>query len=95
MEAQVNVSHQHQLLPQLVNIQTNRNTCNKPSTSFYRKYVVLKMTSAMRDLTNFLTCEVNIMLFFFIAIFKKIACFHLRIYLLRVWSKACKCLRCK
>ena len=47
-------------------------TCNKPSTSFYRKCVVrqiifsthcivLKMTYDMRGFTYFLTCDVNIM----------------------------------
>ena len=51
------------------------NTCNKPSTSFYRKYavrqmifsthcIVLKTTYDMRDFTYFLTCEVNIISFF-------------------------------
>ena len=53
----------------------NTNTCNKPSMSFYPKYVVrqmifgthcivVKMTYDMRDLTYFLTCEVNITPFF-------------------------------
>ena len=62
-------------MPDLVNKQTNSNTCNKPSMSFYRKYVVrqmifsahfivLKMTYDMRDLTYFLTYEINIMPFF-------------------------------
>ena len=76
MEAQVNVSYQLKaLLPDLVNKRININTCNKTSTSIYRKYVVhqmifsthcivLKMTYDMSDLTYFLTCEVNIMLFF-------------------------------
>ena len=76
MEAQVNVCHQLRLLlPDLVNKRANTNTCNKPSTSFYRKYVVcqmifstlcivLKMTYDMRGLTYFLMCEVNIMPFF-------------------------------
>ena len=76
MEAQVNVSYQlRELLPDLVNKQMNINTRNKPSLSFYRKYVVrqmifsthcivLKMTYDMRDLTYFLTCEVNITPFF-------------------------------
>ena len=79
MEAQVNVSHQiRTLLPHLVNKRTNSNTCNKPSTSFHRKYVVhqiifstycivLKMTYDMRDHTYFLTCEVNIMQFFLLS----------------------------
>ena len=44
MEAHFNVSHQlRSLLPDLVNKRTNTNTCNKPSTSFYRKYVVHQM----------------------------------------------------
>ena len=76
MEAQVNVSHQlRALLLALVNKRINTNACNKPSTSFYRKYVVYqmifstncivpKMTYGMRDLTYFFTCEVNIMPFF-------------------------------
>ena len=76
MEAQVNVSHQlRKLLPHLVNKRTNTNTCNKPSKSFYHKYVVrqiifstycivLKLTYDMRDHTYFLTCELNIMQFF-------------------------------
>ena len=76
MGVQVNVSHQLRgLLPDLVNKRTNTNTCNKPSTSFYPRYVVcpiifsthcivLKMTYHKRDLTYFLTCEVNIMQFF-------------------------------
>ena len=76
MEAQVNVCHQLRvLLLDLVNKRANTNTCNKPSTSFYRKYVVrqmifstlcivLKMTYDMRGLTYFLMCEVNIMPFF-------------------------------
>ena len=63
MEAQLNVSHQLRgLLSDLVNKRLNTNTCNKPSTSFYRKYVVcqiifsthcivLKMTYDMRGLT--------------------------------------------
>ena len=77
MEAQINVSHWlRALLLDLVNKKMNTNTCNKPSTSFYRKYVVrqmifgthcitLKITHDMSDLTWFLTCEVNIMPFFF------------------------------
>ena len=41
MEAQVKVSHQlRALLPGLLNKRTNTKTCNKPSTYFYRKYVV-------------------------------------------------------
>ena len=76
VEAQVNVSHQiRALLPDLVNKQMNTNTCNKPCTSFYRKYVVrqmifsthcivLNLTYDMRGITYFLTCEVNIMPFF-------------------------------
>ena len=76
MEAQVNVSHQlRALFPDLVNKRNNTNTCNKPSTSFYRKHVVpqtifsthcivLKMTYDMRNLTYFHTCEVNIKPFF-------------------------------
>ena len=76
MEAQVNVSHQLRALsPDLVNKRMNTNTCNKPSTPFYRKYlvlqmifsthcIVLKMTYDMRDLTYFLICEVNITPFF-------------------------------
>ena len=76
MEAQFNVSHQlRALLPDLVNKRANTSTCNKSSTSFYRKYVVhqmifsshcivFKRTYDMRDLTCFLTCEVNIMPFF-------------------------------
>ena len=63
------------LLPDLVNKQMNTNTCNKPCTSFYRKYVVrqmifsthcivLNLTYDMRGSTYFLTCEVNIMPFF-------------------------------
>ena len=75
MEAQVNVSHQlRALLPDLENKRTNTNRCKKLSTSFYLKYVVrqmilrthcivLKMTYDMRNLTYFLTCEVNIILF--------------------------------
>ena len=63
MEAQVNVSYQiRALLPDLVNKGTNTNKCNKPSTSFYRKYVVrqmifsthcivLKVTYDLRDLS--------------------------------------------
>ena len=63
IEAQVNVSHQlRALLPDLGNKRMNTNTCNKPSTSFYCKYivhqmifstpyVVLKMTYDMKDLT--------------------------------------------
>ena len=76
MEAQANVSHQlRALLPDLVSTRTKTNTCNKPISSFYRKYVVrqmifsthcivFKMTYDMRDLIYFLTCEVNIMPFF-------------------------------
>ena len=76
MEAKINVSHQlRALLPDLVNKQMNTNTCNKSSAPFYRKYVArkmifsthcvaLKMTYDMRDLTYFLTCEVNITPFF-------------------------------
>ena len=76
MEAQVNVSHQlRALLLALVNKRMNTNACNKPSTSFSRKYVVHqmifgtscivpKMTYGMRNLTYFLACEVNIMPFF-------------------------------
>ena len=76
MEAQVNVSHQLRgLLPNLVNKRMNTNTCNKPNTTLYRKCVVgqmifsthcivLKFTYDVRGLTNFLTCEVNIMPFF-------------------------------
>ena len=52
----------------------NANTYNKPSTSFYHKHVVhqmifsthcnvINMTYDMRDLTCFLTFEVNIMRF--------------------------------
>ena len=79
MEAQVNVSHQiRTLLPHLVNKRTNSNTCNKPSTSFHRKYVVhqiifstycivLKMTYDMKDHTYFPTCKVNIMQFFLLS----------------------------
>ena len=63
MEAQVNVRYQlRALLQDLVNERLNANTCNKPSTSFYRKYVVrqmifgthcitLKITHDMSDLT--------------------------------------------
>ena len=76
METQVNVSHRlRALLPDLLNKWTNTDTCNKPSTYFYRKYVVpqmifsihcivFKMTYDMRDLTYFPTCEVNIMSLF-------------------------------
>ena len=76
MEAQVNVRYQlRALLQDLVNERLNANTCNKPSTSFYRKYVVrqmifgtycivLKITYDTRGLPYFLTCEVNIMPFF-------------------------------
>ena len=63
MKAQVNASHHlRALLPGLLNKRMNKNTCNKPSTSFYRKYVVrqmifstncivLKMTYDTRGLT--------------------------------------------
>ena len=76
MEAEVNVSHQlRALLSDLVNKRMNINTCNKPSTSFYRKYVVcqtilsthcivLKMTYDMKDITYFLICKLNVMSFF-------------------------------
>ena len=76
MEAQINVSYQlRTLLPDLVNERINTNTCNKPSPSFCRKYVVrqmifsthcivLKITYDTRGLPYFLTCEVNIMPFF-------------------------------
>ena len=76
MEAEVNVSHQlRALLSDLVNKRMNANTCNKPSASFYRKYVVcqmilsthciaLKMTYGMKDITYFLICKLNIMSFF-------------------------------
>ena len=76
MEAQVNVSHQlRAALPDLINKQMNTNTCNKPSTSFYCKYVVhqmifsthcmvLKMSYDMKGLTYFLKCGVHITLFF-------------------------------
>ena len=62
MEVQVNVSHQLRvLLPDLVNKRMNTYTCNKTSTSLYRKFVVrhmivithcivLKMTYDVRDL---------------------------------------------
>ena len=76
MEVQINVSHQlRALLPDLVNKRMDTNTRNKPSTSFYRKYVVrqmifsthcivLKTTYDMRGFTYFLTCEVNIISLF-------------------------------
>ena len=76
-EAQVIVSHQLRAL--LLDLVKKRmNTCNKPSTSFYRKYavrqmtfsthcIVLKMTHDMRGLTYFLVCEVNITPFFLLA----------------------------
>ena len=78
MEAQVNVSHELMaLLPDLVNKRMNTNICNKPSTSFYRKYIVrqvivsahcivLKMTYGIRELTYFLMYKVNIMPFTFL-----------------------------
>ena len=44
MGTQVKVSYQLRLLlPDLVNKRTNTNTCNKPSTSFCRKYVVYQI----------------------------------------------------
>ena len=70
------VSHQvRALLPDLVNKPMETNTCNKPSTSIYRRHIVhqmifsthcivFKMTHDMRGFTYFLTCEVNIIPFF-------------------------------
>ena len=75
METQLNVSHQLRgLLPDLVNKQMSRNTCNKPSTCLYRKYVDYQMIFRThcivlkKDLwyegPYFLTYERNIMPFF-------------------------------
>ena len=66
MDAKINVSHQLRvLLPNSGTKQMNTDTCNKPSTSFYRKYIVhqmivsnhcivLKMLYDMSNLTCFL-----------------------------------------
>ena len=44
MEGQVNVSLQlRALVPDLVNKRMNTNTWNKPSKSFYRKYLLRQM----------------------------------------------------
>ena len=62
METQVNVSHQlRALLPDLVNKRTNKYVVRQKIFSIH--CIVLKMTYDMRDLTYFLTWEVNIMSF--------------------------------
>ena len=66
MEAQVNVSHQlRALLHDLVSKRTNSKYVVR-QMNFSTHCIVLKMTYDMRDLTYFLTCEVNITSFFFL-----------------------------